>query len=113
MKTQGFYQVFDNVGGTAITGLIPAQNRLTAALGFRNAYMMDKDVTKNPYIKTYKALELREVTIADVYEDGSLYVHQSGNDYWTLKGSDVIEFIQEEMKARGVDDFILDDDKEE
>lgn len=113
MKTTGFYQVFDNVGGTAITGLIPAQNRLTAALGFRNAYMNEKDITKNPYARTYKALDLIEVTIADVNEDGTLYVHQSGTDNWTLSGKEVINFIQDEMAARGVDDFILDDAKEE
>lgn len=113
MKTTGFYQVFDNVGGTAITGLIPAQNRLTAALGFRNAYMMEKDINKNPYSKTYKALDLIEVTIADVNDDGTMYIHQSGTDNWTLSGKDVINFIQEEMSARGVDDFILDDDDSE
>lgn len=116
MKTTAFYQVFDNVGGMAITGLIPAQNRLTAALGFRNAYMVEKDFNKNPYAKTYKALELIEVTFADINEDGTYFVHESPADMannWTLKGSDVISFIQQEMANRGVDDFILDDDKED
>lgn len=110
MKTLGFYQVIDNVGGCAITQLIPAQNRLTAALGFRNAYMLEKDKTKNPY--QYKALELVEVTIADIQDDGMMYVHQSPSDMWSISGKDIIAFIEEEMKARGVDDFILDDDKE-
>lgn len=110
MKTMGFYQVIDNVGGCAITQLIPAQNRLTAALGFRNAYMLEKDPKKNPY--QYKALELVEVTIADVQDDGMLYIHQSPQDMWSISGKDIIEFIETEMKNRGVDDFILDDDKE-
>lgn len=112
MKTTAFYQVFDNVGGMAITGLIPAQNRLTAALGFRNAYMLEKDKTKNPF--QYKALELVEVTIADILDDGTLYIHQSPDmiDRWSISGKDIISFIQEEMKERGVDDFILDDEKE-
>lgn len=113
MKTTGFYQVFDNVGGVAITGLIPASNRLTAALGFRNAYMMEKDLQKNPYARSYKALDLIEVTIADVNDDGTLFIHQSGNDNWTISGRDIIEFIQDEMKNKGVDDFILDNDKED
>lgn len=110
MKTLGFYQVIDNVGGTAITQLIPMQNRLTAALGFRNAYILEMDKTKNPY--QYKALELVEVTIADVQDDGMLFVHQSPSEMWSISGKDIIAFIEEEMKARGVDDFILDDDKE-
>lgn len=110
MKTLGFYQVIDNVGGCAITQLIPAQNRLTAALGFRNAYMLEKDPAKNPY--QYKALELIEVTIADIQDDGMMYVHQSPSEMWSISGKDIINFIQDEMKERGVDDFILDDDKE-
>lgn len=110
MKTMGFYQVIDHVGGCAITQLIPATNRLTAALGFRNAYMLEKDKTKNPY--QYKALELVEIGIADLNEDGTMYLHQSPADPWSLPGKDVIEFIKSEMATRGVDDFILDDDKE-
>lgn len=111
MKTVGFYQVMDNVGGCAITQLIPAANRLTAALGFRNAYIQEKDKMKNPF--QYKALELVEVTIADVNDDGSLYVHQTPNDCWSIRGNDIMSFISNEMKARGVDDFIVDDDQEE
>lgn len=111
MKTLGFYQVIDNVGGTAITQLIPAQNRLTAALGFRNAYILEKDKQKNPF--QYKALELVEICIADIQDDGLMYVHQSPSEMWSISGKDIIEFIQDEMKNRGVDDFILDDNKEE
>lgn len=111
MKTMGFYQVIDHVGGCAITQLIPAQNRLTAALGFRNAYMQEKDPQKNPY--SYKALELVEVGIADLNEDGTMFLHQSPTDPWSISGKNIIDFIQEEMAARGVDDFLLDDDKEE
>lgn len=110
MKTMGFYQVIDHVGECAITQLIPAQNRLTAALGFRNAYMQEKDPKKNPY--QYKALELVEVTIADLNDDGTMFVHQSPDEPWSICGKDIIDFIQSEMQARGVDDFILDDDKE-
>lgn len=111
MKTMSFFQVVDRVGGCAITQLIPAQNRLTAALGFRNAYIQEKDPQKNPY--GYKALDLVEVAIADVQEDGLLYIHQSPAEMWSLSGKDVIDFITQEMKNRGVDDFILDDEKEE
>lgn len=110
MKTMGFYQVIDNVGGCAITQLIPASNRLTAALGFRNAYILEKDISKNPY--QFKALELVEITIADINDDGTMFVHQSPSEPWSISGKDIIDFIREEMAARGVDDFILDDDKE-
>lgn len=110
MKTVGFYQVMDNVGGTAITNLIPAANRLTAALGFRNAYISEKDPNKNPF--QYKALELVEITIADVMDDGSLFVHQTPSECWSIKGADIMNFIKSEMASRGVDDFIVDDDEE-
>lgn len=111
MKTVGFYQVMDNVGGCAITQLIPAANRLTAALGFRNAYIQQKDPQKNPY--QYKALELIEVCIADVQDDGMLFVHQTPTECWSIRGSEIMSFITQEMKDRGVDDFIVDDDKQE
>lgn len=111
MKTMSFFQVVDRVGGCAITQLIPAQNRLTAALGFRNAYILEKDPQKNPY--GYKALDLVEIAIADVQEDGVLFIHQSPTEMWSISGKDIGEFITNEMKDRGVDDFILDDDKEE
>lgn len=111
MKTVGFYQVMDNVGGCAITQLIPSSNRLTAALGFRDAYIQQKDPQKNPY--QYKALELIEVCIADVEDDGMLYVHQTPTECWSIRGSEIMNFISDEMKNRGVDDFIVDDDKEE
>ena len=110
MKTTGFYQVVDHVGGCAITQLIPAQNRLTAALGFRNAYMQDPEIKKQ---YNYKALELVEVAVADIQEDGVLYIHQSPKDPWSITGRDILDFIKEEMAARGVDDFMVDDDKEE
>lgn len=110
MKTMAFFQVIDNVGGCAITQLIPASNRLTAALGFRNAYITQKDKQKNPYM--YQALELVEIGIADINDDGTMFLHQSPADMWSISGKNIMQFIQDEMKSRGVDDFVLDDDEE-
>ena len=109
MKQLGLYQVFDNVGKSTITGVIPAVNNLTAALGFRNAYIAEKDPKKNPY--KYKALDLIKVANMELNDDG-LVVKVTAAD-WTIQGNAVMDFIQSEMQALGVDDFILDDEKEE
>lgn len=109
MKKLGLYQVYDNVAGECITGIIPATNNLTAALGFRNAYIKEKDPVKNPY--QYKALELRKVAVLDLDDNG--LVKNVMNDTWSKEGGSIMNFISEEMQARGVDDFIVDDDVEE
>ena len=108
MKQMRLYQVFDNVGQTAITGIIPAANHLTACLGFRNAYIQEKDPNKNPY--HYKALDLICVAVLELDEYG--IVKKVSEADWRTTGADVMKFIQDEMAARGVDDFIVDDDEE-
>lgn len=108
MKKMELYQVYDNVGQSTITGVIPANNRLTACLGFRNAYILNKDPQKNPY--QYKALTLIKVANLELDDDG-LVVNVTSAE-WKISGGDVMKFIQAEMAARGVDDFILDDDEE-
>lgn len=108
MKKMELYQVFDNVGLSTITGVIPASNRLTACLGFRNTYILNKDPQKNPY--QYKALDLIQVANLELNEDG--LVVKANSAEWTISGGEVMKYIQDEMAARGVDDFILDDDEE-
>lgn len=109
MKKLSLYQVFDNVGQSAITSIIPAVNDLTAALGFRNAYILEKNPQKNPY--QYKALDLKKVAELEVDESGIVVSCLPAK--WTIAGNQVMSFIQEEMQRLGVDDFILDDEKEE
>lgn len=109
MKTMELYQVFDNVGMTTITGILPAANKLTAALGFRNAYILEKNPQKNPY--QYKALDLIKVANLELNDDGLVVKATSAE--WSISGSEIMNFIQDEMKARGVDDFILDEDEEQ
>lgn len=109
MKNLGLYQVWDSIGETAITGIIPAANNLVAALGFMNSYIKEKDPMKNPY--NFKTLQLYRVAILDMDDDG--FVADANSDTWYCEGKDIVKFIQDEMAARGVDDFILDDDKEE
>lgn len=109
MKKLNLYQVFDNVGQSAITTIIPAVNDLTAALGFRNAYIQEKNPQKNPY--QYKALDLKKVAELEVDESGIVVSCLPAK--WTITGNEVMNFIQEEMQRLGVDDFILDDEKEE
>ena len=109
MKIMRLYQVYDNVGQTAITGIIPANNNLTAALGFLNAYIKEKDITKNPY--KYKALDLICVANLELDEDG--IVKKVTPAEWNCSGVDIVKYIQDEMAARGVDDFVLDDEEKE
>lgn len=109
MKNLGLYQVWDCVGETTITGIIPAANNLVAALGFMNSYIKEKDPMKNPH--NPKTLELHRVAILSMNEDG--FVADAKSDDWFCEGKDILKFIQDEMAQRGVDDFILDDDKEE
>lgn len=111
MKTMCLFQVYDNVGQTFITNIIPSANRLTAALGFRNSYIQEKDPAKNPYARAYKALELVEVAVCDVLDNGQFTNFKQSD--WTCKGSEIIELIRDEMAARDVDDFILDEENEE
>lgn len=59
MKKLCLYQVFDNIGQSAITSIIPSTNDLTAALGFRNAYIKEKDPQKNPF--GFKTLDLKKL----------------------------------------------------
>lgn len=108
MKTIRLYQVFDNVGQTTITGIIPAANNLTAALGFRNAYIQEKDPQKNPY--HYQALDL--ICVAQLELDENGLVKKVTEAEWKKEGSSINNYIRDEMTARGVDDFILDDDEE-
>lgn len=102
------YQVFDNVGQSAITGVIPAANNLTACLGFRNSYIKEKDKNKNPF--HYKALDLICVGNLELNENG--IVQKVSEADWKISGSDVLKYISDEMLARGVDDFIVDDEEE-
>lgn len=108
MKTIRLYQVFDNVGQTTITNIIPAANNITAALGFRNAYIAEKDPLKNPY--HYQALDLICVAQLEIDENG--LVTKVTEAEWKKEGSSIMQYIKDEMAARGVDDFILDDEEE-
>lgn len=109
MKKLNLYQVFDNIGQSAITSIIPTVNDLTAALGFRNSYIQEKNPQKNPY--QYKALDLKKVAELEVDESGIVVSCLPAK--WTIAGNEVMNFIQQEMQRLGVDDFILDDEKEE
>lgn len=109
MKKLNLYQVFDNVGQSTITSIIPASNDLTAALGFRNAYIQEKNPQKNPY--KYKALDLKKVAELEVDESGLVISCLPAK--WTIAGSEIMNFIQSEMQRLGVDDFLLDEENEE
>ena len=97
MRNINLYYVFDTINETAVTGIIPVNNHLTAALGFRDSYIKNK---KSPY--NYQQLLLRQFGTVDVNENGEYGNVQ--NDCWEIPGKEIMEFISSELKARGIDD---------
>ena len=108
MKKLNLFYVYDNIGCTAITGIIPASNYLTAALGFKNSYIDKKDKTQNPY--NYKGLTLICIGDVNVDSDGAMSFGDKIN--WELSGKDIIQFISDEFKARGIDDGFYNEPEE-
>ena len=116
MKTLRLYQVYDNVGQVAITGIIPAQNDLTALIGFRTAYIDNKDKKTNPYY--YQALDLFLVDELIQDDDGMLrhsnnLVNNDEKPCLICSGKDVINRIQDELSQYGITDPVLDDNYKE
>lgn len=109
MKKLNLFYVYDNIGCTAITGIIPANNYLTAALGFKNAYVDNKDKKTNPY--NYKGLTL--VCIGDVNVDSDGAMTFGEKITWEMSGKDIIDFINDEFKARGMDDEFVNEEENE
>lgn len=118
MKKLFLYQVYDNVGQCAITTLIPANNDLTALLGFRDSYILNKNKQQNPYF--YQALDLFKFAELQQDDDGVLHLVQeigintTEEPLLVCHGSDVMKMISEELAEYGIDDKCLDDnfDKE-
>lgn len=108
MKKLGLYYVFDRIDDTAITPVITSTNDLTAALGFRNAYIANKQTKLN-----YQSLQLVHFGQVFVDEEGRFTVDVDFKDKSIIQGSDIMTFIQSEMTARGIKDDFLEEDKEE
>ena len=104
MKTINLYYVLDRLNNTAITSIIPASEHLTACLGFRNSYILNKE-NKIPY----KNLSLVCCGQLNVLENGAYKQNVSYED-WSISGSEVIDFIREEIANRGLDDGFLDEE---
>lgn len=117
MKKLFLYQVYDNVGQCAITSLIPASNDLTALLGFRDAYISNKNKQQNPYF--YQALDLFKFAELIQDDDGVLHlgapISSNEDNLLVAHGSEVMKLISEQLSEFGIDDKCLDDnfDKEE
>ena len=107
MKKLNLYYVFDNVGETVVTGVIPASSHLTAALGFRNAYIQNKKSELN-----YKNLTLVCCDTLQVDDKGE-YHRADSVDQFILDGNKIIDFIREQIQAKGLDDEFLDEEVEE
>lgn len=98
MKNLNLYYVYDTINETSVTGIIPVNNHLTAALGFRDSYIKNK---KSPY--NYQQLEIKQFATVEINQDGEF--GNVKNDGWVLPGKEVMNYIASELKARGIDDI--------
>lgn len=106
MKTINLYYVLDRINDRSITQVIPASSHLTACLGFRNSYIVNKE-NKIPY----KNLKLVCCGRLLVTENGGFKQDVSYED-WDINGSEVIDYIRQEISNRGLDDDFLDEENE-
>ena len=97
------YYVRSITDNCIISPMIPQMNDLTAAIGFAQAYIKEKDPLKNPY--DYKELELVRFAVIES-TIGEMAVTTTTKH--VLKGSQVFDFVNEAMKKRGIDDFFVD-----
>lgn len=109
MKSISLFQVFDNIGQRYITEPIPCVNKLTAALGFFNSYIKEKDKNKNPF--SFKALRLDCLCTFETDSIGKW--HSPVMSDWSCDGKDIKNFISSEMAALGVDDFFDSEEVED
>lgn len=111
MKKLFLYQVYDNVGQCAITSLIPASNDLTALLGFRDAYILNKNKQQNPYF--YQALDLFKFAELIQDDDGILHLGEpitsNEDNCLVATGGQVMDKIKDMLQDYGIDDTCLDD----
>ena len=105
MKNINLYYVFDKLENKTITTVLPASSHLTAALGFMNAYIKNKE-SKIPY----KNLSLRCCGKLLVLENGE-YKQDVDYDKFELDGKDCIEFIRSQIQENGLDDGFLDEEE--
>lgn len=102
------YYVKSRTENCVISPMIPCSNDLTAAVGFANAYIKEKDPIKNPY--DYRELDLIRFAVIDESPDA---MNISTTTHHVLKGSEVFDFVNDAMKKRGIDDYFIDKVPEE
>lgn len=106
MKNLYLYYVYDKVGETAVSSVIPASSHLTACLGFMNAYIKNKESKLS-----YKNLKLVCCGSLDIQFSGEMRQSETFPDF-KLDGSEVIGYIKEQMLAKGLDDGFIDEEDE-
>lgn len=107
MKTLNLYYVYDTINETSVTGPIPVNNHLTAAIGFRDSYIKNK---KSPY--NYQQLQLVYFGFLNVDENGEFSINTQSVEIKRLSGKEVMEYISSELKARGIDDLFDEEEVE-
>lgn len=106
MKKLQLFYVFDTIGNSAITGLIPMVNDLVAWVSFRDNFIQKKD---SPY--NYKALELVKFGTVEMDSNGELTCSPQKNEVIRYSGKDIMALISAELKERGIDDNLIDEEE--
>ena len=106
MKTLKLFYVYDTIGGCAITNMIPMSNDLVAWVSFRDNFIQKKD---SPY--NYKALELVKFGEVNVDYNGEFKCCENVRDVVRYSGKEIMDLIQNELAARGIDDNLIDEDE--
>lgn len=105
MKTINLYYIYDKVGETAISGIIPVTNDLTAAIGFRDAYIKNPKTSIN-----YKQLELVHFGFVYVDENGQFTISAETVEKRRIPGNEIMNVISDGMHELGIDDDFVDEE---
>lgn len=109
MKKIVLFNIFDLVGDTYLNSKpVMCESELAACMAFYNSFIKEKDPLKNPYGS--KAVRLAILGYLNCNED----VEPSSFEKAELIYDDkqVVAQINKIMAERGVDDFIIDTEKE-
>lgn len=98
------YGVRDFVNKVSIVDFVICNNDLTAALGFYNSFIKQK----NPNVVSYKMLEL--YCLGGLHDDDGKNDFYTLPEYFTCKGSDIVDFIQSEYDRLGIDDDFVEEE---
>lgn len=109
MKEIVLFNVFDLVGDTYLNSKpVMCESELSACMAFYNSFVKEKDPLKNPYGS--KSVRLAIQGYLSCNADMEPYKFEKAEIIYDAK--QVVTQINKIMAERGVDDFIIDTEKE-